>query len=170
MRLIFALLRHLLALAGLAALIEKLFGRPIDWLPPRPPEVDRWLECERGSGDSCTRTIGYAGGTIEVNGHILTIPEGAVDRGRNIQFTLREAATRQLLVIVTAAGPFKGTVDLTLSYARCREKLPPPGTRLAVWRFRTQDGWQFLGGEVDSRTLTITVRNTGISRFAIAEQ
>lgn len=166
MRLIFALLRLLMTLLGLAALFEKLFGRPIDWLPPRPPEVDRWLECGRGTGDSCTQTIGPAGGTIELRGHRLVVPQGAVDR--DMQFTLREAATRELMVVVTAAGPFKGTVDLTLSYARCQESLLPPGARLVVWRFRKQDGWQRLGGDDDRRTFAITVRNTGISRFTIA--
>lgn len=167
MRLIFALLRLLLTLAGLAALIEKLFGRPIDWLPPRPPGVDRWLTCERGSGDSCTRTIGPGGGTLEVRGHVLVLPQGAVER--DMQFTLREAATREVMVIATAAGPFTGTVDLTLSYARCPQGVPASGIRLLVWRYRLRDGWHNLGGDTDSQARTITVRNTGISRFVIAE-
>ncbi len=168
MRIIFWLLAPVLKLIGSTALILYLLSR---WLGdhhdrvPDPPKGVKWLPCDRGSGEKSSKIIGRGGDTIELNGHVLDVPPEAVER--DTRFTIHELPTPNVTLTVTAAGPLKGTVNLTLSYARCLSRTPD--TELIVWRYRKQDGWQDRGGKDDPRTRTITVTNTKISRFTIAE-
>ncbi len=167
MRVIFGLLRFLLPFLGLAALINyllRLFGRPIDWVPPSPPGlIGPWFRCGRGSGDSCTKTIGFAGGTLEVNGHILEIPEGAIGRNEQVQFTLREAATPEVMVVVTPSRKFEKNLRLTISWARCDPNVNPVNPRI----FRRED-LEPLDGVVEGRSI-VTDRIRHSSGFMIAQ-
>lgn len=161
MRLIFGLLRFLLTLAGLAVLLEflrSLFGPGnSSVLPPSPGK--KWLTCGRGSGQSNSDTIGPAGGTLRLHGHLLTIPAGAVSR--DTRFTLHEPPTPQVMVIATCAGPFGGNLSLTISWARCGPGVDPSDPEII------RDDGTNLGGIVRGQTIT-TDRVDHLSRFIIA--
>lgn len=161
-------------IAALVALLrpKRPFEPGDDWVPP-PPPGKKWLMCVKGSGDRAIKTIGHDGDTITLNGHVLDVPKGAVPPNESFRFTLREAKTREVMVNVKAkrvkaTSKFNGMVHLTLSYARCADG-PTDGEKLDVWRHRSNDGLQPVGGNVDPQARTITVTNTKISRFTIAE-
>jgi hypothetical protein len=171
MRIIFGLLRFLLPFVGLAALINYLLGllgRPIDWVPPPPKDKDNgviapWFRCGRGSGDSCTKTIGFAGGTLEVNGHVLEIPEGAVGQDEQVQFTLREAARPEVMVVVTPSRKFQKNLRLRISWARCAPDVNPVKPRI----YRRED-LEPLDGDVEGRSI-VTDRVRHSSGFMVAQ-
>lgn len=56
-------------------------------LPIVTPLLNGLLACNRQSYDFEQKTIGPSGGTIRVNGHVLTIPAGALSRNVTISAT-----------------------------------------------------------------------------------
>ncbi|CAN5794983.1 hypothetical protein BH23GEM7_BH23GEM7_29740 [soil metagenome] len=100
---------------------------------------------------------------------LLEIRTGALDR--TVQFTFTPLDTIRAVEIQadTESITFNRPAQLTMSYGRCPPGIPTPGRTVTIWRYRQQDGWTNLQGEVDPEARTIRVEITVISRFAIAE-
>ncbi|CAN5487626.1 hypothetical protein BH24GEM3_BH24GEM3_12010 [soil metagenome] len=170
MRIIFWLLGPVLKLFGSAALLlyflSRWFGDRDDTIP-NPPPRKKWLTCGRGSGKkSPPTTIGSDGGRIELNGHVLEVPRGALAQGATAKFTLHELPTPQVAVIVTAQGKFKGKLSLTMSWARCGPKVNP--SKPSIYRADSATNLQDLGGVVTDRAIR-TDEVDHLSKFIIAE-
>lgn len=109
-----------------------------------------------------TRTIDGAGGTIEVGGHALVVPAGAVDGP--VEFTMSSLPARMLKVRIQAQGQhsftFRSPATLTLSYGRCGA--PDPGSlRLYKIEPGSDEVLEDLGGTVDSAARTVTYDSLG---------
>src|SRR5687767_636920 len=120
----------------------------------------RLAVCPTNTTESVSGEIGAAGGSLEVAGHRLTIPTGALAAPAN--FTLMAPAGRVLLVTVTAQGNepirFSAPAAVTISYNRCkRQKLASEST--TVWSVDAQSGGAIssLDGEIDPVDMTVTV-------------
>ena len=108
--------------------------RPTNHAVSRP----RLAVCPTNTTQRASRTIGPAGGSIELAGHRLTIPQGAVTRPA--RFTLTAPAGRNLVVVVTAQSnePIRlsAPAAVTISYDRCERQNPEAGFT-AVWSVNT---------------------------------
>lgn len=82
------------------------------------------VECPSSASRSVSRTLSSLGGVIQLDGHSLTVPLGALTG--LTQFTMTVPASRFVEVHVTANGAhgfhFLDTAVLTVSYARCQRQ------------------------------------------------
>jgi hypothetical protein len=88
------------------------------FLPIVTPLLNGLLACNRQSYDFDRETIGPAGGTLRVNGHVLSIPAGALSR--NVTITATAPAGYVASVDFEPEGlQFSRPVKLTLDYSSC---------------------------------------------------
>ncbi|HEX6938225.1 MAG TPA: hypothetical protein VF158_02345 [Longimicrobiales bacterium] len=87
-------------------------------------EASGLVVCPVGETRSASAIIGRRGGTVELDGHRVTLPRGAVDRPTMI--TLTAPASQYLEIDLTANGQehfeFNVPVTVTISYARCHQR------------------------------------------------
>ena len=120
----------------------------------------RLAVCPTNSTETVSGEIGAAGGSLELAGHRLTIPNGALTAPA--RFTLQAPAGRVLLVTVSAQGNepirFSAPAAVTISYERCKRQNLTSGST-AVWSIEAQSdgGVTSLDGESDPVHETITV-------------
>jgi hypothetical protein len=158
---------------------EAAFGSPTEYLPLADPLSAYMLnEGEtRASG-----IIGEDGGTIELIGHRIHVPAGAV-RGPTL-FTITAVPGRvEVELRATAEGVlgrvvnvgkrgFAKPVPVTLSYARTAFTNNPPGVdHLAVLRVFSRFGdarYESLPSRVDEDARTVTAELEYFSRYTLA--
>src|SRR5688500_5365790 len=84
----------------------------------------RMSNCPTRTDHQVSASIGERGGKLEIDGHSLDIPAGAV--GSPTTFTLHAPAGQYLRVELTAHGmkhyEFETPVAVTISYERCRRQ------------------------------------------------
>ena len=93
---------------------EPLFGLPID---PPAPRVSL-LQCTALPADSVTQTIGPEGGVIQVGGHALAIPPGALSEPVAIT-AIAPSDTVNRVHFEPQGLTFAQPASLTMSYANC---------------------------------------------------
>ena len=97
------------------------------------------LSCDTRGYGKVTKTIGSAGGTIDIGPHRLTIPAYALRE--NTQITATAPAGNVILVELQPHGlNFRQQASLTLSYAECGLLVPAPkvayvGDQLEIYYF-----------------------------------
>ncbi|HET7273866.1 MAG TPA: hypothetical protein VFI91_01715 [Longimicrobiaceae bacterium] len=84
------------------------------------PPGTRYLECQTRPRETDIETIGPDGGQLQVNGHLLDIPAGAVE-GEAVEFRMRDPGAANGKIIIVPSYEFVGNFQpsLTLSYAHC---------------------------------------------------
>lgn len=129
------------------------------------------VECPTDETRAVTRTVDLQGGTIELDGHSITLPLGAVLLPTTI--TLTVPASRFVEVEITANGAesfeFEAAVDITISYQRCtRSNLDRDA--LTVWQIDpgTKALIEHMGGFDDKVARAVTFGSDHLSGFAIA--
>ena len=115
--------------------------------------------CPTNTTERVSGTIGAAGGSIELAGHRLTIPAGAVTRPT--RFTLTVPAGPHLKIEVTAAGtrPNRRSAPaaVTISYERCeRQNFVTESAKVLSLDARTDEAVALLEGEHDPAQQTLT--------------
>ncbi|HEX6133444.1 MAG TPA: hypothetical protein VFZ24_05760 [Longimicrobiales bacterium] len=130
------------------------------------------VECPTDVTTTVTKTLGTFGGSIEVGGHRVDLPLGAVRRPT--QFTVTIPASRFVEVHITADGQhgfrFYETAAITISYERCtRSNITDEP--LAAWKIdpATQALLKPMGGSVDHDTRRVTFSTDSLSAYAIAQ-
>lgn len=117
----------------------------------------RLAVCPTNTTQRTSGEIGPAGGSLDVAGHRLTIPAGALTRPTH--FTLTAPAGRNLVVRVTAQSAerirFSAPAAVTISYERCERQNPEPGFT-AVWSINTRTDAVIASGETDPSLMTVT--------------
>lgn len=120
----------------------------------------RLAVCPINTTESVSGEIGAAGGSLELAGHRLTIPTGAL--AGPAMFTITAPAGPVLWVTVTAQGNepirFSAPAAVTISYERCKRQNFTGGST-AVWSIDAQSdgGFTTLDGENDAENMTVTV-------------
>lgn len=127
------------------------------------------LECPVDTSTSVTATIDLLGGTLELDGHRVTIPANAVLLPT--EFTLTVPASNYLKVSVTAAGEehfeFLEPVSLTLSYERCSRSNIDKAD-LTVWYVSSSDVLlENMGGTDDKVAREVTTTTDHLSDYAL---
>lgn len=134
-----------------------------------PPLPEGWSPLRCRFPDRQPRRFTRRSGRIGLDIALLEIPIGALDR--EVQFTFTPLDT--ILAVEIQADvesiAFDRPAELRMSYGRCPPGIPTPDRTIAIWRYRSREGWRNLEGEVDPATRTIRVEITQISRFTIAE-
>lgn len=129
------------------------------------------LYCPTSQDREVEREIGPGGGVIEVEGHRLTVPAGAVTA--NTRFRVRVRDSDYLEVEFRAKdlpqNRFQTPVEIQLSYARCAE-LYPSLPRLSAWHVdeATLLPREFMGGTLDAERQTVTFQTSHFSVYALA--
>lgn len=153
------LLRLIAGIGGLLAISEYLRGWPRSTIPPGKKP----FKCGRGSGETVCKEIGPEGGRIEVAGHILEVPAGALDHSRN--FWMKEVNTPHIQVQITPHVKFdKASATLTLSWARCPGGVNP--NRPFIYNV---DDNEDLGGRPNPQQRSVSTEISHLSRYAIAQ-
>jgi hypothetical protein len=127
------------------------------------------LECPVSETTSTSRTIGPLGGVVELDGHRLVVPVGAVLLPVEIALTV--PASNYLKVRFTAGGQehfqFLEPVSITISYARCTrsniDKRP-----LEIWHVSEQSELLSRKGGADVKvTRAVTATSDHFSDYAV---
>ena len=119
----------------------------------------RLAVCPTNTTESVSGVIGAAGGTLEVAGHRLTIPAGALTHpGR---FTLTAPAGRLLEVVVavraTEPSRLSAPAAVTISYARCkRQNLRLLSAQVSSLDAETGTTVASVDAETDPALMTVT--------------
>jgi hypothetical protein len=131
------------------------------------PKIPR---CGFAKRDSTTKPVGKGTTTVNLQGHQLKIPPGAAPVGTEI--TLSVPASERVEVHVQANGQehfqFDAPVELTISYARCRDEDLPAGD-IHIFRL-TDDGSDIqedLGGKDDRRGKKVSTDLDHLSGYLI---
>jgi hypothetical protein len=131
------------------------------------------VECPTDVTRSVSQTIHpLSGGTIELDGHSLTVP--ALALLLPTQFTLTVPASRYVEVHITANGEhgfeFLGTAGISISYARCTRN---DIARAALSGYKIDPGskalLKFMGGSNDMLQRRVTFPTDSLSAYAIAQ-
>jgi hypothetical protein len=177
----FHLMRHLVAVVGLAVLAA--CGDQHPTAPPARtaeptdllffPSQPRLIECPSTVTETQTALIGIDGGTISIGGMSVLFPAGALLGPTNV--TLTVPASRYVEIDIQTDGPNQFLDELlrptvTISYARC-------GFRLDLL-FRLVSAWYIDSAtkallekqiSIDNKlTRTVTFRPSHFSGYAIA--
>ena len=131
------------------------------------------VECPTDVTRTVSRTIHpLAGGTIELDGHSLTVP--ALALVLPTEFTLTVPASRFVEVHVTANGEhgfeFLRTAGMTISYARCtRDNIDK--VALSVYKIHPESRalLKGMGGSDNELLRTVTFSTDSLSAYAIAQ-
>lgn len=131
------------------------------------------VECPTDVTRTVSKTIHpLSGGTIELDGHSLTVP--ALALLLPTEFTLTVPASRFVEVHVTANGEhgfeFLRTAGLTISYARCtRGNIDK--VQLSAYKIHpvSKELLKSMGGSDDAVARSVTVLTDSLSAYAIAQ-
>jgi hypothetical protein len=134
------------------------------------PLADALLYCPVKHSRSRTDVIDARGGSLQLEGHSIDIPAGAVSAPT--AFTISVPASLHLEVDVSAAGNvhyrFAKPVVMTISYKRCARQDP---ASLTVWYIDQATGSPIepMPGVDDKRRRSITFLTDHLSGYAIAD-
>lgn len=129
------------------------------------------IECPISETRSVEQQVGVLGGTIELDGHRMTVPEGALLAPTT--FTLTVPRSNYVEIEIRADGEesfeFLEAVSITISYDRCtRSNLDK--AELTAWQIDplTKELLEHMGGTDDKAETTVTFTSGHLSGFAIA--
>lgn len=129
------------------------------------------IECPISETRSVTKELGLLGGTIELDGHSMTLPYGAVLLPTT--FTLTVPASNYVEIEIHAAGEemfdFAKAATIAISYQRCtRSNIDQ--SALTAWYIdsETKALLVHMGGTDDKLAQTVTFDSDHLSGFAIA--
>lgn len=130
------------------------------------------VECPTDVTRSVTRSIGSLGGSIELDGHRLNVPLGALLLP--VEFTMTAPASRFVEVHITANGEhgfeFLETAGITISYARCtRNNISGGGLVAYKVDPTTKALLKHMGGSNDTGLRSVTFATDSLSAYAIAQ-
>lgn len=127
------------------------------------------LECPINQTQSTSGTIGVLGGILELDGHSVVLPPGAVLLPTRISLTV--PASNHLKVQFQAGGSehfeFLEPISITISYARCTRSNIDRVT-LGIWHIDDQN--QLLsnkGGYDDKVARRVTATSDHFSNYAV---
>ena len=130
------------------------------------------VECPVSEARSVSGTLGILGGNLELDGHVLALPLGAVLVPTD--FTMTVPASRFVEVHVTANGAhgfqFLETAVFTISYQRCtRNDLARAD--LTVYKIdpETKALLKDMGGSKNALLRTVTFSTDSLSAYSIAQ-
>jgi hypothetical protein len=168
-------LRRGLAILALPALLAACGDEPAPLLSPdeaaRSTVGSTLVECPTSETRSVTKTLDGLGGTVELDGHSITLPLGAVLLPTTL--TLTVPASRYMELEITANGAesfdFEQAVAITISYARCTRSNIDQGP-LTAWQIdpATKALIEHMGGTDDKDARALTFGSDHLSGFAIA--
>jgi hypothetical protein len=126
------------------------------------------LACPVSTSRSGEAVIGARGGRLDVAGHALIVPAGAVKK--DTRFVLSVPASPVLEVDVSADGKrhyrFKSPVQLRLSYARCAS--PSTADLIGAWIDGGAGGAKEMPSVHDRAAQRVTITTEHLSGYAIA--
>lgn len=129
------------------------------------------VECPVSETRSVTKELGLLGGTIELDGHSMTLPLGAVLAPTTFTFTV--PASKFVEIEIHADGAegfeFEEPVSIGISYQRCTRSNIDNST-LTAWYIdsETKALLEHMGGTDDKLARTVTFGSGHLSGFAIA--
>ena len=130
------------------------------------------VECPTGTTRTTSALIGPLGGTLEVDGHRMTVPAGALLLPTEV--TLTVPASQYVEVDIRAGGEehfvFEAPVEVSISYARC-SRSNIERTSLSAWYIdsETKALLEDMGGVDDKTARTVTFTTGHLSGYAIAD-
>lgn len=129
------------------------------------------IECPVSETRSVSSDIGLLGGTIELDGHSMTVPGGALLTPTT--FTLTVPASNYVEIEIRAGGQesfeFLEPVSIAISYERCtRSNIDK--VELTAWQIdpSTKALLEHMGGTDDKSERAVTFPSGHLSGFAIA--
>ena len=129
------------------------------------------IECPVSETRSATKTLGLLGGKIELDGHSMTVPAGAI--ASLTTFTLTAPKSNYMEIEIHAQGAdsfeFLHAVSITISYDRCtRSNINQ--SALTAWYIdsATKTLIEDMEGTDDKLARTVTFDSDHLSGFAIA--
>lgn len=128
------------------------------------------LQCPVDVTRSTSLTIGFLGGTLELDGHRVLIPLGAVLAPT--EFTLSVPASNYVEIDVRAKGQehfeFLEPVALTISYNRCtRSNIDKESLHVYYVDSESKTIIEDLGGADDKILRTVTTSTDHLSDYAL---
>lgn len=138
----------------------------------RAGESEAPIVCPTRWTRSASAIIGPEGGTVELDGHRVTLPSGAVDQPTEI--TLRTPRSKYLVVNLRANGEeiveFPVPVTVTISYARCHRG-DLNRRDLSAWELdpATESLLGSMSSTHDAASRSVTFTTTHFSHFVIAD-
>lgn len=129
------------------------------------------VECPVSETRSTSATIDLLGGTVSLDGHSITLPEGAVLLPT--QITLTAPASNYMEIDIRAndleSFEFEQPVSVAVSYQRCTRSNLDKAT-LSAWHIDTTTKalLEDMGGVDDKTARTVTFESGHLSGFAIA--
>jgi hypothetical protein len=159
--------------------IELVFGPAAGYSPVTDPLAAHLLREESASASA---VIGPEGGSLELIGHRVRVPAGAVrgpttftisGRPGTVEVELEATAPASIGGVVNVGRRgFDRPVEVTLSYARTAFTHNPPGvdhlTLLRVFSRFGYDRFEPVTTRVDEETRTVTAELRHFSRYALA--
>lgn len=129
------------------------------------------IECPVSETRSVSEEIGLLGGTIDLDGHSMTVPDGALLTPTT--FTLTVPKSNYVEIEIRADGEesfeFLDPVSITISYQRCtRSNID--NAELTAWQIDplTKELLEHMGGTDDKAERNVTFASGHLSGFAIA--
>lgn len=146
-------------------------------LPMEPSTIDlassshTLLECPIDETRSVTDTVDILGGTVELDGHAITLPYGAVALPTVLTLTAPAGKYVELEINAndTESFGFLDAVSIRISYDRCtRSNID--SQLLTAWYIdhETKALLESMGGTDDKTARTVTFTSDHLSAFAIA--
>jgi hypothetical protein len=130
------------------------------------------VECPTDVTRSVSQTLGLLGGTVQLDGHSLTVPAFALVLPT--QFTLTVPASQYVEVHITAGGEhgfeFLQTAAITISYERCtRGNIDHVDLTAYKIDPATKALLKDMGGTDDALLRRVTFSTDSLSAYAIAQ-
>ena len=130
------------------------------------------VECPIDVTRSVTGTLDALGGTLELDGHSLNLPAGALLLP--VKFELTVPASRYVEVHITANGEhgfeFLETAGITISYERCtRSNIKDGGLSAYKIDPDTKALLKHMGGTNDTALRRVTFGTDSLSGYSIAQ-
>ena len=128
------------------------------------------LVCAAAPAAATTESVGVLGGSVELNGHALSLPAGAVEA--LTPFSINVPASDRVEVQVRAGlaehFSFLLPVTLTLDYSRCtEEELAGKTLRIYYWDRETGQYLEDMGGDDDRQNRRIRASTDHLSDYVV---
>lgn len=146
-------------------------------LPLEPADFDlaftsaTLVECPVNETRSVTDTVGILGGTVELDGHAITLPTGAVAVPTVLTLTAPAGQYVELDIHANDSETFQfeEPVSIRISYDRCTRSNVDKDP-LTAWHIdeETKALLNHMGGTDDKTARTVTFGTDHLSGFAIA--